>query len=160
MALKRLKNEYKDNIKEPNYFFSIYPNEKNFYIWDVILIGPPDTIFENAIIKAQLEFPLEYPNKPPVFTFLTDLFHPNIYINGKVCISILHEGVDMYNYESVSERWNPSHSVSSILMSIISMLPSPNFDSPANLDASKMWKENYEEYKKIIYKIVSTTQNT
>jgi ubiquitin-conjugating enzyme E2 G1 len=159
MALKRLKNEYKELTKEPNYFFSVSPNINNFYLWDIIMIGPHDTIFENAIIKAQLEFPYEYPNKPPVFTFLTDLFHPNIYKNGKVCISILHEGVDEYNYESISERWTPSHSVSSILMSIISMLASPNFDSPANIDACKLWKENYNEYKKIIYSIVSRSQN-
>ena len=85
--------------------------------------------------------------------------HPNIYPNGKVCISILHEGKDEYNYESIGERWNPSHSVSSILMSIISMLGSPNFESPANIDASKLWKENYNEYKKNIYKIVASTQN-
>ena len=32
MALKRLKNEYKELTKEPNYFFSVSPNINNFYI--------------------------------------------------------------------------------------------------------------------------------
>ena len=83
------------------------------------------------------------------------MYHPNIYPDGKVCISILHDGVDQYGYESTGERWNPSHSVSSILLSIISMLPMPNFESPANIDASVMCKDNYDSYKRKIYKLVS-----
>ena len=67
-----------------------------------------------------------------------------------MCISILHEGVDEFGYECLSERWNPSQSVNSILMSILSMLSAPNFESPANVDASKLWRDNYTEYKKII----------
>lgn len=158
MSVKRLQAELKQMMKEPNYFFSVFPTKDNFYKWDVILIGPPDTVFEGALINASIEFPQEYPNKAPSFYFNTPLFHPNIYPDGKVCISILHEGVDEFGYESVSERWNPSQSVNSILMSIISMLSAPNFDSPANVDASKMWRENFEQYKKIIYKLVAQNQ--
>ena len=158
MSIKRLQNELKQLLKEPNYFFSVFPNDKNFHKWDIILIGPPDTLFEGFIIKAEMEFPTEYPSKPPHFKFITNLFHPNVYTDGKVCISILHEGVDEFGYESVSERWNPSQSVNSILMSILSMLAAPNFDSPANVDASKLWKNNLNEYKKIIYKMVSESQ--
>jgi ubiquitin-protein ligase len=39
------------------------------------------------------------------------------------------------------------------------MLLSPNLDSPENVDASNLWKNNYDAYKKIIYKIVATSQN-
>ena len=82
------------------------------------------------------------------------MHHPNIYDSGLVCISILHEGVDQYNYEHVNERWNPSHNVDSILMSVLSMLGFPNFDSPANLDASVEWRNYQETYKKKIYSLV------
>lgn len=155
MSIKRLQSELKQFIKDPNYFFSVCPKDNNFYMWDVILIGPPDTPFDGAVIKAVLDFPQNYPNSPPKFKFITDLYHPNVYVDGKVCISILNEGVDKYEYESVSERWNPSHSVNSILMSILSMISSPNFESPANVDASKLWRENFTEYKKIIYKMIA-----
>ena len=40
-------------------------------------------------------------------------------------------------------------------MSVISMLSNPNFESPANVDASVMWKNNIYEYKKIIYKLIA-----
>jgi ubiquitin-protein ligase len=154
MAMKRLQNEYKQSIKEPNYFYSISINQNNFYIWDALLIGPPDSPFEGGIFKCQFKFNNNYPNKPPEFKFTSPMFHPNIYPDGRVCISILHEGYDEFGYESVSERWSPSQNVNSILMSILSMLTSPNFESPANLDASIMWRNNWQEYKNKIYNII------
>ena len=52
--------------------------------------------------------------------------------------------------EDISERWNPSHGVNSIMMSIISMLSAPNFESPANVEASSLCKNSPEKYKKRI----------
>lgn len=157
MALRRLQTEYRQLQKESEYFYSIQLNENNIFIWDVLLFGPPDTLFEGGIFKCQFKFSSQYPNKPPEFKFITDLYHPNIYPDGKVCISILHEGEDQWGYEHISERWNPSHSVNSILMSILSMLSNPNFESPANIDASVMWKNNWEQYKKRVYRQVANS---
>lgn len=57
--------------------------------------------------------------------------------NGDVCISILHEpGDDKYGYEKAAERWLPVHTVETILLSVISMLADPNYESPANVDAA------------------------
>jgi|TARA_Y100000992_G_C21162625_1_gene441891 ubiquitin-conjugating enzyme E2 G1 len=159
MAIRRLQSEIMQLNKEPNYFFSVSPNESNFLLWNFILIGPPETFFEGGIFKGTIEFPKEYPNKPPKLIFTSNMYHPNIYSNGSVCISILHEGVDQYGYESVNERWNPSQSVSTVLMSILSMLGYPNFDSPANVDASKEWKDSVDTYKKKIYELVAESQN-
>ena len=94
-----------------------------------------------------------YPHKPPSIIF-NNIIHPNIYIDGKVCISILHEGVDESGYETASDRWNPSHNINTIMMSILSLLSCPNFDSPANIDAKKLWQNNKNEYKKIIYDMI------
>ena len=157
MAMKRLQMELKQQINEPNYYYSIEVDEKNFMKWNILLLGPADTIFEGGIFKCQIEFPKEYPNKPPSFKFVDKLYHPNIYPDGKVCISILHEGEDQYGYEHISERWNPSHSVNSILMSILSMLTAPNFESPANVDASKLWRDDFDKYKMNIYKLIAKT---
>ena len=76
--------------------------------------------------------------------FETELFHPNIYPDGRVCISILHPpGVDRFNeQESADERWRPILGVESILLSVLSMLLDPNLQSPANLDAAKLYKVN------------------
>jgi ubiquitin-protein ligase len=156
MSIKRLQTEYKQYLNDPNTYYSINHDEKNFLKWNILLFGPSETIFEGGIFKCQLEFTKEYPNKPPIFKFIDNLFHPNIYPDGKVCISILHEGEDIYGYEHISERWNPSHSVNSILMSLISILSEPNFESPANVDASKLWREDFNSYKNIIYNLIAS----
>ena len=154
MAIKRLSIEYKQYIEDPNSFYSIEINENNMLKWKVLIFGPNETIFEGGIFECEFNFPINYPNRPPEFKFITNIPHPNIYSDGKVCISILHEGVDEFNYEDVSERWNPSHSVNSILMSVISMLNNPNLDSPANIDIGLLYRNNYNEYKKKVYSII------
>ncbi|XP_054573562.1 ubiquitin-conjugating enzyme E2 R1 isoform X3 [Eptesicus fuscus] len=85
------------------------------------------------------------------------MWHPNIYETGDVCISILHPPVDdPQSGELPSERWNPTQNVRTILLSVISLLNEPNTFSPANVDASVMyrkWKESKgkdREYTDII----------
>ena len=126
--------------------FSIHPKPDKFLDWEGIIFGPESSPYQGGIFKFEMKFPKEYPNKPPKLQFITPLFHPNIYTNGKVCISILHEGVDQFNYESVADRWKPIHGITSILMSIVLMLAEPNLESPANVDASKMYRDNYEKF--------------
>uniref|UniRef100_A0AAF5DDR8 UBC core domain-containing protein n=1 Tax=Strongyloides stercoralis TaxID=6248 RepID=A0AAF5DDR8_STRER len=68
-------------------------NDDDVYKWEVLIIGPPDTIYEGGFFKALLEFPLEYPQRQ----------------NGSVCISILHEpGDDHFGYERPEELADPN----------------------------------------------------
>ena len=149
--------ELKQINKDTNHLYSISPTD-NFLNWEFIVIGPPDTLYEGGIFTGRMIFTKEYPTKPPQVIF-NNILHPNIYPDGKVCISILHEGTDIYGYEKDIERWLPSHGIDSVMMSIISMLSAPNFESPANVDASTLWKNSPEKYKKEIYKMVTLTQS-
>ncbi|KAG8224970.1 hypothetical protein J437_LFUL009702 [Ladona fulva] len=114
-------------------------DDNDIYRWEVLIIGPPDTLYEGGFFKAHLYFPKEYPLRPPKMKFITEIWHPNIDKNGDVCISILHEpGDDKWGYEKASERWLPVHTVETILISVISMLADPNDESPANVDAAML----------------------
>lgn len=126
-------------------------DDDNLYEWQIIVEGPPNTLYEGGYFQAKLEFPPEFPNKPPVMTFTTPGFwHPNVYEDGKVCISILHEAKEdpLNPQESIDEKWRPILSVEAILISVMSMLSEPNFESPANIDAAVQWKKDPEGYKK------------
>ena len=155
--LKRLMVELKEITNDTNYLYSINPNDDNILEWDFIIIGPSDTYYEGGIFKGKINFTTEYPTKPPKVKFY-NILHPNIYPDGEVCISILHEGTDVFGYEKDIERWLPTHGVNTIMLSIISMLSSPNFESPANIDASVLWKDNPDKYKSEIFKLVSASQ--
>ena len=102
-----------------------------------------------------MTFPKDYPNNPPKMKFISEIWHPNVYKTGDVCISILHPpGEDEFGYECASERWNPIHTVESILLSVIAMLSAPNDESPANVDAAVEWRNNKEEFKKKVKRCV------
>ena len=104
---------------------------------------------------CSLVFPEDYPNNPPEMKFRTEMWHPNIYPDGKVCISILHPpGTDAFNeQETADERWRPILGVEAILVSVMTMLNDPNTDSPANIDASIMFKNNRQEYNTIVRRL-------
>ena len=113
---------------------------------------------EEGLFKAELIFPIDFPNKPPTMRFISQMWHPNsssvglpsyvVFANGCVCISILHPpGTDdldiqvefafgSYWQEREDEQWRPIISVEAILLSVQNMLTDPNENSPANLDAA------------------------
>src|SRR5436305_14774902 len=81
-------------------------------------------------------------------SFSAASWHPNIYEDGKLCISILHApGEDMMSGESAGERWSPAQRVESVLISILSLLDDAEMSSPANVDAGKMLRDEPEKSK-------------
>ncbi|GAA6221536.1 cell division cycle 34 homolog a [Larimichthys crocea] len=163
---KALMLEMKSLQDEPVEGFKItLVDESDMYNWEVAIFGPPNTHYEGGYFKARIKFPVDYPYSPPAFRFLTKMWHPNIYENGDVCISILHPPVDdPQSGELPSERWNPTQNVRTILLSVISLLNEPNTFSPANVDASVMyrkWRDSKgkdREYIEIIRKQVLATK--
>ena len=131
----------------------------NVFEWQVTVMGPPDTLYEGGFFTCNMTFPNDYPNSPPKVKFVSEMWHPNVYQDGRVCISILHSpGDDPHGYEDASERWSPVQTVETIMLSIISMLSSPNDESPANLDAAKEFREDYTAFKKRVARCVRKSQ--
>ncbi|KAJ1400174.1 Ubiquitin-conjugating enzyme E2 [Sesbania bispinosa] len=171
-----LQKQLRDLCKAPVDGFSAgLVDESNVFEWRVTIIGPPDTLYidfgDFYIIRihfihvmvvssvAIMSFPSEYPQSPPTVRFTSEMWHPNVYPDGRVCISILHPpGDDPNGYEHSAERWMPVHTVESIVLSIISMLSSPNDESPANVEAAKEWRERRDEFKKKVSGCVRKSQ--
>ncbi|TDL26995.1 ubiquitin-conjugating enzyme [Rickenella mellea] len=153
-ALRRLMTEYKQLTANgsPDGMFTAGPiSESDFFTWEALICGPKDTPFEGGIFAAKLTFPSDYPLSPFKMKFEPPLFHPNVYSDGTVCISILHTpGDDPTQYEHASERWSPVQSVEKVILSVISMLAEPNLESGANIDCCKLYRDNREEYVRIV----------
>jgi len=166
-AVRALQLELKKIAEEPVEGFRVrLVHDDSIFEWEVAIFGPPGTLYEGGYFKALMKFPQDYPYSPPSVRFVTKMWHPNVYDNGDVCISILHPPIDdPQSGELPSERWNPTQNVRTILLSIISLLNEPNTSSPANVDASVMyrkWKEGKgkeKEYENIIRKQVQVSKS-
>jgi len=165
VANRALQKEMQDLYKSPLEGFVVTVDEENIFKWKVAIFGPPKTIYQGGYFKALLSFPSNYPYSPPTVRFLTKLWHPNIYPDGQLCISILHPpGEDPHSGELPCERWNPTQNVRTILLSVISLLNEPNVSSPANIDASvsyRKWKESNgtnNEYATIVKRQVEASK--
>ncbi|KAF9006948.1 ubiquitin-conjugating enzyme [Cyathus striatus] len=152
-ALRRLMKEYQQLTSggSPDGMFTAGPiSESDFFTWEALICGPKDTPFEGGVFAAKLTFPSDYPLSPFKMKFDPPLFHPNSKPRT-VCISILHTpGDDPTMYEQASERWSPVQSVEKVILSVISMLAEPNLESGANIDCCKLYRDNREEYEKIV----------
>ncbi|KAJ2516856.1 Ubiquitin-conjugating enzyme E2 14 [Coemansia sp. RSA 2049] len=144
-AALKLQTELKDLAKNVNSSFSLEKIvDDNVF---KALFGPPDSYYENGLFRVEINFPPDYPNEPPELRFLSEIWHPNIYSDGKVCISILHTaGSDPSDYEKPEECWRPVLTAEAVLMSVISLLGNPNLESPANIDAANMYRNNQRQY--------------
>lgn len=139
--------------------FHIELDDDNIFLWNVgVMVLNPESLYHGGYFKGQMRFPQDFPFSPPSFRFTPALYHPNVYRDGRLCISILHQGGDPTSDEPESETWSPAQTVESVLISIISLLDDPNGNSPANIDASVEFRKNYNVYKKKVLQEVERSK--
>ncbi|KAK7750212.1 hypothetical protein SLS62_007842 [Diatrype stigma] len=151
MEMKELEKEAWVNIDLPN---------GNILRWRLgLIVVNPDSAFNGGYFKAEMTFTEEYPYQPPTFRFMIPIYHPNVYPDGKLCISILHNpGEDITSGEQASERWSPLQGVESVLRSVLLLLDDPEINSPANVDASVMYRDDRTSYNKKAKEIVEKSK--
>lgn len=139
--------------------FHIELDDDNIFLWNVgIMVLNKDSMYHGGYFKGQMRFPSEFPFAPPTFRFTPAIYHPNVYRDGRLCISTLHQGGDPTSEEPDSETWTPAQTVESVLISIISLLEDPNVSSPANIDASVELRKNPNAYKKKVLQEVERSK--
>lgn len=113
-----------------------------------LIVGPPDTPYEFGFFEFAFRFGREYPGKAPSVTATTTnagrcRFNPNIYANGKVCLSIL----GTWRGER-GEEWSSAQGLESILISMQSLMSSnPYENEPGFEDArTESDKKNSQQY--------------
>lgn len=86
-------------------------------LFSVMIKGPKSTPYEDGLFFFDVQLPADYPTSPPVvhyISYCTDRLNPNLYENGKVCVSLLGTWVG-----KGSEVWFPgSSNLLQVLVSI------------------------------------------
>ena len=119
-TIKRLVKDIKQVLKSDISKDGIYykHDETNMLLGYALVIGPDDTPYEYGNFLFRFEFPKDYPYTPPKVSYLTNdgktRFHPNLYKNEKVCLSLLNTWK--------GEGWTSCQTIMSVLLTIQSIM--------------------------------------
>lgn len=148
LAIKRIRGDLKkiqQHNKNEHYPFCVIYDETDPMELKVWMTGPKDTPYENGIFEFEITFPPEYPMKPPMVVFMTTdnsqvRFNPNLYKDGKVCLSILGTWT--------GPQWSPTQTMLSVLVSIRSMIMTnePLRNEPGWESKGKNLVDEYNHY--------------
>ena len=112
------------------------PTEGDMYFWRATLLGPQGSPYEGGVFELTVQFPTDYPFKPPKIRFVTRVYHCNINNDGAICLDIL------------KDQWGPALTISKALLSIESLLTDPNPDDPLDAMKAQVYKDEPERYAK------------
>lgn len=115
-TIKRLVKDVSEIVKNPLTENGIYyvHDETDMLRGKACIVGPQNTPYEGGYYLFDFIFPHDYPISPPKVIYHTNdgltRFNPNLYKNGKVCLSILNTWR--------GPQWTSCQTISSILLCI------------------------------------------
>ena len=138
-ALKRIQKELIEfNKEEPEGFTAGPEDDSDMFKWDASIQGPEESPYEEGTFNLKIEFPKDYPFKPPKVVFTTKVYHPNVKFSdgsGSICLDIL------------KDAWSPDISISKLLLEIKTLLKNPNLDHFLEENIAKQIKEDKAAYE-------------
>ncbi len=159
-AIKITSNQIKAYYKDPLDGLELLQDEQNSLKIQFTLTGPKESPWEDCIMNGYIMCPNNYPFEPPSVVFTTKTNHPNIYKDGKVCMSILNNKQDETGYFQQSELWSPALDLRCIFLCIINLFNEPNLESPADLDACILYRSDIKKFTRNVRKLFDNETNS
>jgi ubiquitin-protein ligase len=114
LAIRRITIDAKKAMDLADQGLFWIPDESEITHGWAVVCACDGTPYHGGAFCFEVRFPDNYPFEPPVFTYLTNdgrtRFNPNLYKNGKVCLSLLNTWQ--------GEPWSGIQSLSSVLQCI------------------------------------------
>jgi ubiquitin-conjugating enzyme E2 Z len=139
--IKDLKEIMKNPLSDNGIFYS--HDETNMLKGYAMIIGPSETPYFGGYYFFELNYPANYPYSPPNIVYCTNAekirFNPNLYTNGKVCLSLLNTWK--------GEQWTSCQTISTILLTLCTVLiKNPLLNEPG----IRKEHNDFKKYNKII----------
>jgi ubiquitin-conjugating enzyme E2 L3 len=122
-ATRRLQKELHE-IREIGLksFRDVVVDEQNILNWQGLIV-PDNAPYNKGAFKIEINFPAEYPFKPPKLAFKTKIYHPNIDEKGQVCLPII-----------MADNWKPATKTDQVIQSLVALVNDPEPDHPLRAD--------------------------
>lgn len=143
-CLRRVSRDITEVMESPLPGIIVCPDDDDALKVHVLVMGPDDTPYEGGAFYFVVVFPDDYPASPPKARIMTTAggtvrFGPNLYANGKCCVSILGTWH--------GPGWSAAMSLTSVLLSIQSLMNAepyrnePGFEKTENLAVVKAYND-------------------
>uniref|UniRef100_A0A9L0K268 E2 ubiquitin-conjugating enzyme n=1 Tax=Equus asinus TaxID=9793 RepID=A0A9L0K268_EQUAS len=96
--------------------------------------NPP---YDKGAFRIEINFPAEYPFKPPKITFKTKIYHPNIDEKGQVCLPVIS-----------AENWKPATKTDQVIQSLIALVNDPQPEHPLRADLAEEYSKDRKKFCK------------
>ncbi|KAK4569940.1 Ubiquitin-conjugating enzyme E2 1 [Recurvomyces mirabilis] len=137
---RRLQKEIADILKDTHSGITVTapdgtPEITDFTRFKGHFLGPPDTPYEAGRYEVDIRITPEYPFKPPEMRFITKIWHPNVSSQtGAICL------------DTLGAAWSPVLTLKSALISLQSLLSSPEPKDPQDAEVASMLLTRPEEF--------------
>jgi ubiquitin-conjugating enzyme E2 Z len=144
-SIQRLIRDIKEITKNPLSENGIYykHHDEDMLKGYAMIVGPSETPYFGGYYFFDISYPCDYPHSPPTIKYCTNgdniRFNPNLYVSGKVCISLLNTWR--------GEQWTSCQTISTVLLTLCTLLcKEPLINEPGVTREHK----DFEKYAKII----------
>ena len=103
---------------------------------DVLVYGPPNTLYKGGTFLVQMGVGPQYPIQPPDVKMKTRIFHPSINKHGKICLPVLG-------------GWNKNCTIEDCLKSIIDIMETPDKAEFISEEAVVLFVDDRKEFERV-----------
>uniref|UniRef100_A0A1D1YXH8 NEDD8-conjugating enzyme Ubc12 n=1 Tax=Anthurium amnicola TaxID=1678845 RepID=A0A1D1YXH8_9ARAE len=107
-----------------------FPNGKDDLMTFEVSIRPDEGYYLGGTFVFTFQVSPSYPHEPPKVKCKTKVYHPNIDLEGNVCLNILRED------------WKPVLNINTIIYGLNHLFTHPNDEDPLNHDAAAVLRDN------------------
>jgi len=103
-----------------------------------VVVSPDTGFWKGATYRFSFTIPPDYPHKPPKVHCQTNIYHPNINLEGNVCLNILRED------------WKPVLDINAVIYGLVYLFYEPNPDDPLNHEAANLFRTNSASFAQTV----------
>lgn len=103
-----------------------------------MIVTPDSGFWSGARYNFSFSIPAAYPHEPPKVICKTKIYHPNINLEGAVCLNILRED------------WKPVLDINGVIYGLIFLFYDPNPDDPLNREAADLFRNDKVQVSQVL----------
>ncbi|KAJ3223053.1 NEDD8-conjugating protein ubc12 [Clydaea vesicula] len=135
----RLQKDVADLSGLPKTMVMDFPDPNDFFNF-FLRVTPDEGFYRGGTFKFSFKINTNYPHDPPKVLCTQKIYHPNIDLEGNVCLNILRED------------WKPVLNINSVLVGLQYLFLEPNADDPLNKDAAEVLRKQRNVFESNVNK--------